>query len=265
MQDNFKVNSRLNLELGLRWDRFANGNLPAGERTRTRWFDTTALAVPPRGRFGNSATCILEGPGLHELSITASKNFRLAERFRFALMSAMQNAFNHANFNTPGANISAPGSLGLTTSTHAFAPGRRNLVLMIVDALRAEMPGCAGNRIVLTPHFDALAARGARFQNTFCQHGVCIPNRASTFTGRYPSGHGVWANGVPLRKSGTTLAQAIEERGCATGSAGKHHFEAERAPGYPPRIAPGLQLPGLPGSPSGGEFPPSRVSCVFEE
>jgi outer membrane receptor protein involved in Fe transport len=106
-------------------DRIANGNLPASERTLSRWFDTTAFAVPPRGRFGNSGVNILEGPGLHEHNLTIAKNFQLTERMRFTFMAAMQNALNHANFNNPSSNISAPGSLGVISSTRTFAPGRQ--------------------------------------------------------------------------------------------------------------------------------------------
>jgi hypothetical protein len=68
---------------------------------------------------------ILEGPGLHEHNITIAKDFRINERMLFTLMSAMQNAFNHPNFNNPSANISAPGSLGVIGSTRTFAPGRQ--------------------------------------------------------------------------------------------------------------------------------------------
>jgi hypothetical protein len=106
-------------------DRIANGNLPAGERRIDRWFDPSAFTVPPRGRFGNSGVNILEGPGLHEHNITIAKDFRITERMLFTLMSAMQNAFNHPNFNNPSANISTPGSVGVIGSTRTFAPGRQ--------------------------------------------------------------------------------------------------------------------------------------------
>ncbi|MFB3828230.1 MAG: TonB-dependent receptor domain-containing protein [Bryobacteraceae bacterium] len=106
-------------------DRIANGNLPPGERTIRRWFDPAAFTVPGRGAFGNSGVNVLEGPGLHEHNITIAKDFQLTERMKFTLMSAMQNAFNHANFNNPSANISAPGTVGVINSVRQFAPGRQ--------------------------------------------------------------------------------------------------------------------------------------------
>jgi hypothetical protein len=106
-------------------DRLANGNLPTDQRQLNRWFDTTAFARPPAGRFGNSGVNILEGPGLHEHNLTVSKRFRIVERLNFTFMTAVQNLFNHANFNNPSANISAPASVGVVSSVKAFAPARQ--------------------------------------------------------------------------------------------------------------------------------------------
>ena len=68
---------------------------------------------------------------------------------------------------------------------------RPNVVLFMPDQLRADALGCFGNTAASTPNFDALAARGLRFENAFCQHPVCGPSRVSVMTGWYPhvSGH----------------------------------------------------------------------------
>jgi hypothetical protein len=108
-----------------RTDRIANGNLPSSERQLNRWFDTTAFVRPPNGRFGNSGTNVLEGPGLHMHNLTLGKTFPITERLRFTFMVAGQNILNHANFNNPASNISAPGSLGVISSTRAAAPARQ--------------------------------------------------------------------------------------------------------------------------------------------
>jgi len=49
----------------------------------------------------------------------------------------------------------------------------------------------SGNPVVRTPNIDALAARGARFENAYVQHPVCSPSRVSFLTGWYPhvAGH----------------------------------------------------------------------------
>ena len=106
-------------------DRVANGNLPAGERRLNRWFDPSAFTRPAPGRFGNSGLNILEGPGLQEHNLTVSKTFRILEGLNFTSMAAIQNLFNHPNFNNPAANISAPGSVGVVSSVRGFAPARQ--------------------------------------------------------------------------------------------------------------------------------------------
>ena len=59
------------------------------------------------------------------------------------------------------------------------------------DQLRADALGCFGNAVSRTPNIDALATRGVRFTNAFCQHPVCGPSRVSLMTGWYPhvAGH----------------------------------------------------------------------------
>jgi len=68
---------------------------------------------------------------------------------------------------------------------------RPNIVFVLADDMGAWAMGCAGNPEIHTPHLDALAARGMRFDNFFCASPVCSPARASLLTGRMPSAHGV--------------------------------------------------------------------------
>ena len=98
---------------GGRPDRVCNGNLPSGDRSISRWFDPSCFAVPPSGRFGNSGSDVLEGPGYHMHHISFAKNFDLTERLKFTFTMSAANAFNHPNFARPSANISTPGSVGV--------------------------------------------------------------------------------------------------------------------------------------------------------
>jgi len=112
------------------------------------------------------------------------------------------------------------------------APGDRpNVLLIMSDQHRWDAMGAYGNPVIRTPNFDKLAAGGARFTECWSQHPVCMPSRASIFTGRYPSVHGVRTNGVPLPRTEVTMAQAFLEAGYRTGGAGKFHF----IPHYPYR------------------------------
>jgi arylsulfatase A-like enzyme len=67
---------------------------------------------------------------------------------------------------------------------------RPNLLLFMPDQLRADCVGAFGSPIVRTPHIDALAARGTRFENAYSQHSACSQSRISMFTGWYPHVNG---------------------------------------------------------------------------
>lgn len=99
-------------------DRTRDGNLPTSQRSIERWFDTTAFAAPPPGRFGNSGVNILEGPGLQVHHLTVSKRHRITERVSLQTMLAISNVLNHPNYHFPYANISAPGQTGVIDSTY---------------------------------------------------------------------------------------------------------------------------------------------------
>ena len=66
-----------------------------------------------------------------------------------------------------------------------------NIVVILTDDQGVWAMGCSGNPEIRTPNLDRLAATGLRFENFFCVSPVCSPARASLFTGRIPSQHGV--------------------------------------------------------------------------
>ena len=101
---------------------------------------------------------------------------------------------------------------------------RPNVLLIMSDQHRADVIGAYGNPVIRTPNLDRLAAGGTRFTNHWTQHPVCMPSRASIFTGRYPTAHGVRTNGVRLPAREITLAEMFRRAGYATGGAGKFHF-----------------------------------------
>ena len=91
-------------------DRTCNGNLPGGDRTVARWFDTNCftneflIADNNNGifRFGNSGRSILTGPGIQNFDFSLLKDFHITESKKLQLRAEAFNALNHANFGADG-------------------------------------------------------------------------------------------------------------------------------------------------------------------
>ena len=62
-------------------------------------------------------------------------------------------------------------------------PARPNIVLIMVDDLGAEAIGCYGGSDYSTPHIDALARSGMRFEHAHSTP-LCTPTRVRIMTGR---------------------------------------------------------------------------------
>ena len=99
-----------------------------------------------------------------------------------------------------------------------------NVLFIITDQQRADHLGCAGNPDLKTPNLDRLAAEGIRFTNAYVANPICMPNRSTIFTGKYPSVHGVKCNGYNLDTNIPTFTQTLLDRGYHTCSIGKIHL-----------------------------------------
>ncbi len=101
---------------------------------------------------------------------------------------------------------------------------RLNILFLMVDQLRFDYLGCAGHPTIKTPHIDALAKRGVRFDRAYVQSPICGPSRMSTYTGRYCRSHGSTWNNVPLRAGEMTLGDHLRPLGMETILCGKTHM-----------------------------------------
>jgi arylsulfatase A-like enzyme len=111
------------------------------------------------------------------------------------------------------------------------APGARNILFVTVDQQRWDALGCNGGRIARTANLDALAARGVRYARPHVQNVVCMPSRATMFTGQHPRTHGVVANGIALPESAPNVARVLRrEAGYRTALIGKAHFDPHLDP-----------------------------------
>ncbi len=101
---------------------------------------------------------------------------------------------------------------------------RPNIICFLTDQQRADHLGAYGNRQIRTPNIDRLAAEGVTFTESYVANPVCMPNRASMWTGRYPKAHGVRENGIALRPTETVLPDVLRRGGYQTASVGKLHL-----------------------------------------
>lgn len=77
------------------------------------------------------------------------------------------------------------------------ADERPNVVMIISDDQGFSDFGFMGNRVVQTPHLDALATRSATFTHGYVPASVCRPSLVTLMTGLYPHEHGVHFNHPP--------------------------------------------------------------------
>ncbi len=106
----------------------------------------------------------------------------------------------------------------------ADTPARPNFLIFVTDEQPGNMLGCDGHPILQTPNLDRLAAGGVQFRRCYTVHPMCMPTRATWFTGRTPRGHGVRCNGIPLDRSIPTITEALRAAGYATYGIGKQHL-----------------------------------------
>jgi arylsulfatase A-like enzyme len=110
---------------------------------------------------------------------------------------------------------------------------RPNIVLVMADDMGWGQTGYYGHPVLKTPHLDAMAAHGLRFDRFYAGAPVCSPSRASVLTGRSNDRTGVRDHGYALRRQETTLPQALRSAGYATGHFGKWHLNGVRGRGVP--------------------------------
>ncbi len=123
----------------------------------------------------------------------------------------------------------------LVISAPVMAAERPNIVLVMADDQGWGDMAYNGHPIIKTPHFDAAAKTGLRFDQFYAAAPVCSPTRASVMTGRHPNRMGVFKWGYPMRPQETTIAEALKTAGYTTAHFGKWHLGSVRnqSPAHP--------------------------------
>lgn len=102
---------------------------------------------------------------------------------------------------------------------------RLNLLLVFADQMRGQDFGAAGNRRLITPSLDRLAAEGTLLTSAIANCPVCTPSRGCLLTGLNPLTHGAVANDVPIRTDVPSIATLLRAAGYRTGYIGKWHLD----------------------------------------
>jgi arylsulfatase A-like enzyme len=115
----------------------------------------------------------------------------------------------------------------VAVARQAAASDRPNVIVLVVDTLRADRVGVYGATPSPTPQLDRLAATGLVFEQALAQSSWTMPSVASMMTGLQPRSHGVWGgardgDGTAAGADGflpdalTTLAEHVARAGVTT-------------------------------------------------
>jgi N-sulfoglucosamine sulfohydrolase len=122
--------------------------------------------------------------------------------------------------------------IALAISLPAFpVVAARNVVLYVTDDQGLDA-GCYGNPVIKTPHLDALAADGTRFEYAYCTTASCSPSRSVILTGLYNHANGQYGlehayHHFRSFENLTSLPMWLSKAGYRTARIGKFHVGPE--------------------------------------
>lgn len=127
-----------------------------------------------------------------------------------------------------GANVARERFARRTTAP--FNPGAPNVLLLILDTVRAEDMGLYGYALATTPEIERMAATGVTFEHAIATAPWTLPSHASLFTGVAPDRLSTDFD-APLDDAAPTLAEVLRGHGYATGGFVANLVFATRASG----------------------------------
>jgi arylsulfatase A len=128
-------------------------------------------------------------------------------------------------------------TIGTASFPTSAADRPPNILLIMADDVGVDAIGCYGGTSHKTPHIDALAKTGLRFNHGYSMP-VCHPTRTTLLTGRYPfrQKHPRWGS-FPKSDEKHTVAHFLKRAGYATAIAGKWQLALQKNdPLHPQRL-----------------------------
>ena len=112
-----------------------------------------------------------------------------------------------------------------------------NILIIMVDQLNGTLFPDGPAEFLHAPVMKALAARSARFANTYTASPLCAPARASFMSGQLPSRTEVYDNAAEFVSAIPTFAHHLRAAGYYTCLSGKMHFVGpDQLHGYEERL-----------------------------
>jgi arylsulfatase A len=133
------------------------------------------------------------------------------------------------------ASVAALAVLCWIPPAHAVQDRKPNIIFILGDDLGYGDIGPYGQRHILTPNLDRLAAQGLRFTNAYAGAAVCAPSRSVLMTGLHTGHTPIRANAgtFPLRADDVTLAEVLQRAGYQSGGFGKWGLGDAESTGVP--------------------------------
>ncbi|MBW1824640.1 MAG: sulfatase [Deltaproteobacteria bacterium] len=92
----------------------------------------------------------------------------------------------------------------------------KNVIIVVVDCLRADHLGCYGYSKNTSPFLDRIARSGTIFEHCIAPSSWTIPSVVSLFTGVYPQQHDVNDFGTIIPGNLVSIQELMEKRGVST-------------------------------------------------
>jgi arylsulfatase A-like enzyme len=102
-----------------------------------------------------------------------------------------------------------------------------NVLVIMLDTVRVDRLSTYGYERPVSPHLDALAGEGVRFDRFFSSSSWTLPAHASLFTGLYPARHGATQENLELGREHVTLAERFAQAGYSTFAASSNSVVSE--------------------------------------
>jgi N-sulfoglucosamine sulfohydrolase len=109
------------------------------------------------------------------------------------------------------------------TSVESAESKKPNIVIIMADDLDSKQLSSYGGKNIITKNIDALARQGMKFNQMIASEAMCVPTRASLFTGLYPMRHGSFQNHKPVYDGLKSVGHYLADLGYTVALTGKDH------------------------------------------